>query len=153
MVKLFANSGDHDQTPRSAASDLDLHCLPITFLGVSNGSTMDLGYPHIEDKCDNFWQLEENKQRRLRTNGAGQDVCSGSTLFTIHLVFKAYQSAQRLRCPHEETLHPWLSKMRPVKIPIRLRECTGWSESSLGIHAQKYGFLRCSANRKVELKF
>ena len=35
MAKLFANSGDHDYTPRSAASDLDLHCLPITLLQVS----------------------------------------------------------------------------------------------------------------------
>ena len=35
------------------------------------------------------------------------------------------QSDQSLRCPHEETLHPWLSKMRPVKILIRLRECAG----------------------------
>ena len=35
MVKLFANSGDPDQTPHSAASDLGLHCLPITHLWVS----------------------------------------------------------------------------------------------------------------------
>ena len=37
MVELFANSGDPDQTLRSAASDLGLglHCLPITLLGVS----------------------------------------------------------------------------------------------------------------------
>ena len=33
MAKLFANSGDPDQTPRSAASDQGLHCLPITLLG------------------------------------------------------------------------------------------------------------------------
>ena len=33
MAKLFANSGDPDQTPRSAASDLGLHFLPITLLG------------------------------------------------------------------------------------------------------------------------
>ena len=26
---------------------------------------------------------------------------------------------------HEETLHPWLSKMHPVKILIRRRECAG----------------------------
>ena len=31
MVELFANSGDPDQTPRSTASDQDLHCLPINF--------------------------------------------------------------------------------------------------------------------------
>ena len=35
MLELFANSGDPDQTPRSAASDLGLHFLPITLLGVS----------------------------------------------------------------------------------------------------------------------
>ena len=35
MVELFANSGEPDQTPRSVASDLGLHCLPVTHLGVS----------------------------------------------------------------------------------------------------------------------
>ena len=35
MAKLFANSGDPDQTPHSAASDLGLHCLASTLLGVS----------------------------------------------------------------------------------------------------------------------
>ena len=36
MVELFANSEDPDQTPRSAASDLGLHSLPVTRLGVSS---------------------------------------------------------------------------------------------------------------------
>ena len=35
MVELFANSGEPDQMPHSAASDLGLHCLPNTLLGVS----------------------------------------------------------------------------------------------------------------------
>ena len=35
MAKLFANSGDPDQTLRCVASDLGLHCLPITLLRVS----------------------------------------------------------------------------------------------------------------------
>ena len=35
MVELFANSVDPDQIPCSAASDLGLHCLQITPLGVS----------------------------------------------------------------------------------------------------------------------
>ena len=34
-AKLFANSGDPDQTPLSVASDLGLHCLPNTLFGVS----------------------------------------------------------------------------------------------------------------------
>ena len=35
MAKLFANSGDPDQTPHPVASDQGLHCLPITLLWVS----------------------------------------------------------------------------------------------------------------------
>ena len=35
MVKLFANNGDPDQMLHSSASDLGLHCLPITLFGVS----------------------------------------------------------------------------------------------------------------------
>ena len=35
MAKLFANSGDPDQMPHSVASDLGLHCSPITLLQVS----------------------------------------------------------------------------------------------------------------------
>ena len=35
MVELFANSGDPDQTPHSAAPDLGLDCLPFTLLGIS----------------------------------------------------------------------------------------------------------------------
>ena len=35
MAELFANSGDPDQMPCSAASDQGLHCLPITLLRVS----------------------------------------------------------------------------------------------------------------------
>ena len=35
MAILFANSGDPDQTPHSAVSDLGLHCVPITLLGIS----------------------------------------------------------------------------------------------------------------------
>ena len=46
------------------------------------------------------------------------------------------QSDQSLRCPHEETLHTWLSQMRPVKILISLRE----SEFSLGAHVLRYLF-------------
>ena len=34
-VEMFASSGDTDQMPRSAVSDLGLHCLPITLLRVS----------------------------------------------------------------------------------------------------------------------
>ena len=31
---------------------------------------------------------------------------------------------------HEETLHPWLIKICPVKILIRLLECPGWEHMS-----------------------
>ena len=37
MAKLFASSGDPDQMPHSAASDLGLHCLPIALYGDIGG--------------------------------------------------------------------------------------------------------------------
>ena len=33
MAKVFANSGKPNPTPQSAASDVDLHCLPVTLFG------------------------------------------------------------------------------------------------------------------------
>ena len=42
-----------------------------------------------------------------------------------------------------KTLYLWLTRMRPVKILIRLRECEGWSESSLGTHVRWYLFWPC----------
>ena len=36
MVELVANSGDPDQMPHFAASDLGLHRLPIALLGASD---------------------------------------------------------------------------------------------------------------------
>ena len=35
IAKLFANSGDPDQMPQNAASDMGLHCLQISFLRIS----------------------------------------------------------------------------------------------------------------------
>ena len=36
MIELFANSGDPDQTPQNAVSDLGQHCLPVTLLWFSS---------------------------------------------------------------------------------------------------------------------
>ena len=52
------------------------------------------------------------------------------------------QYDQSHRYPHEEAVHPWLSKIRHVKILIRLRECAVWSESSKGVHDRSYVFGR-----------
>ena len=37
----------------------------------------------------------------------------------------AHKDANQPAHPHEDILHPWLSKKRPVKFLIRLRECAG----------------------------
>ena len=47
MVELFANNGDPDQTPCSAASDLGLHSLSDTRLGVSSLQWVDIGTPQL----------------------------------------------------------------------------------------------------------
>ena len=51
MAKLFANSGDPDQMPPSAASDLGLHCLPSTLLRVSRLQWVNDVVTLIADLC------------------------------------------------------------------------------------------------------
>ena len=63
MVKLFANSEDPDQTPRSAASDLGLHCLSITLLGVSR-----LQWVNLRNKKIYIIGICESKIRQEREN-------------------------------------------------------------------------------------
>ena len=56
MAKLFANSGDPDQMPHSAASDQGLDCLPITFLRVSPTT---MGYKY-RDQSNSFADNRHN---------------------------------------------------------------------------------------------
>ena len=51
-----------------------------------------------------------------------------------------------LCCSHDEALHTWLFKMRPMMMLIRLRECAVWWESSLGANIRRYIFWCCSKN-------
>ena len=51
MAKLFANNGDPDQTPRSVAFDLGLHCLPITLYGSPDYN----GLKHSRDSVTFFF--------------------------------------------------------------------------------------------------
>ena len=53
MVELYANRGDPDQMPHFAASDLSLHCLPITLLGASRLQWVK------ENKNINSFQLKD----------------------------------------------------------------------------------------------
>ena len=54
MVELFGNSEDPDQMLHSSASDMDLHCFPVTRLRVSslqwvNTYTVILSLPLIKE--------------------------------------------------------------------------------------------------------
>ena len=48
MAKLLANSGDPDQMWHSAASDLDLHYLPIIFLWGSRLSVLVKKFEQVQ---------------------------------------------------------------------------------------------------------
>ena len=61
------------------------------------------------------------------------DLCAQQKLKSS---FASAQSVQSLCCLHEETLHPCISKMHPVKLLMRLQEYTGFSKSLLGSHLQ-----------------
>ena len=54
MTKLFANSGDHDQMPCSAVSDLGLHCLPITLSRVSQLQWVKVTSKIVANDIQNF---------------------------------------------------------------------------------------------------
>ena len=89
------------------------------------------------------------KSTFLRTQGQRLSHNVGKSTYGPRIKLKAAcassQSDQSLRCPHEETLHPWLSKMCLGRIRIRLRECAVWSESSLGTHIPRYIFEHCGS--------
>ena len=59
MVELFANSGDPSQTACSVASDLGLHCLPVTHLGGSSLQWVNIMWSvpllSLSRATDNFW--------------------------------------------------------------------------------------------------
>ena len=54
MDKLFANSGYPDQMLHSAASDLGLHCLPVTLLGVSRLKWVKILHQVVKWSCSMF---------------------------------------------------------------------------------------------------
>ena len=77
MLELFANIGDPDQMPCSAASDLYLHCLPVTFYGSPdcNGlrkfwciSILRLDCKHSTQKYQNFGVDKKFLSRALFTH-------------------------------------------------------------------------------------
>ena len=49
MTKLIANSGDPDQIPYFAASDLGLYCLPNTLFRVSRLKSVSMQIEQAED--------------------------------------------------------------------------------------------------------
>ena len=57
MVELFANSECPNQTPRSVASDLGLHCLPVT-----RGLNSSVSYKRVFKKNIVKVQLENDKK-------------------------------------------------------------------------------------------
>ena len=62
MVELFANSGDPDQMPCSAVSDLGLHCLQVNCLGVSSPQWAKEPFKiKADDKSSLFSFFKENK--------------------------------------------------------------------------------------------
>ena len=81
MAKLFANSEKPDQTPRTEASDLGLHCLPITILGVSQLQWVKT-HPHymIPMKCQVLFSL---KKKRYNSSATIATIVPSATIATI----------------------------------------------------------------------
>ena len=58
-IELFANSGDPDQMPHSAAFDLGLHCLPITLLGFPDYNGLMLLFKEMKLQASHLLQTEK----------------------------------------------------------------------------------------------
>ena len=115
MAQLFANSGDPDQTPRSVASDLGLHCLRITLLRVSrlqwvNHSLLlhqNLTIPVLQlvDVSTKLAELQTVqtliRRRRTRRLIWAYTVYSGLAV-RIRTMSGVTQEGQRI-CKHEQT--------------------------------------------------
>ena len=75
MLEPFVNNGAPDQTPSYAASDLGLHCLPITLLGVFRLQWVnDAIGPYLQSfqmtRASTFsWLQFRNRNVRKRTFG------------------------------------------------------------------------------------
>ena len=63
------------------------------------------------------------------------------------------KTKQKKTNKQKKHLHPWLSTLRPVKIPISLCRCAGWSASSLGAHVHMYVSWRFSSYNYGECWF
>ena len=68
MVEIFANSGDPDQMPHSAVSDLSLHCLPITLLGSPDYNGLNCCLPPPAFDTTNMKSRPPNPQSALKLN-------------------------------------------------------------------------------------
>ena len=72
--------------------------------------------------------ISSKKERKKETNKQNGMCAQGR----LRSAWASAQSDQSFRCPHEESLGPYLPIERTSKILIRLGGCLGWSESSLG---------------------
>ena len=91
MTNLFANSGDPDQTPRSAASELGLQCLPITILLVSrlqwvNMSTNEF-WIRFFAVCESSAKTESTGKQQMLSS-----VCHGNTCYELTVHFFLFLS-------------------------------------------------------------
>ena len=71
----------------------------------------------------NFLLSWVEHEKCFKTSGSGRCYLPLEKQTTVRLKLKSsVLSDQGIRCLHEETLQPWLSKMRPVRNLIRIRE-------------------------------
>ena len=74
MAKLFDKRGDPDQMPRSAASDLGLHGLPITLLGVSRQKWVTLALNIVCVWYSKYFILYEFKKSSCKS--LAKEMCT-----------------------------------------------------------------------------
>ena len=96
---------------------------------------------HLESCAIESKQFSQNVRKRTFLH---RRPTKTQITLRIRAVWSVFVVRMKKRCI------PWLSIMRPVKILIRLRECAGWSESSLGAPIWRYISWRCGSNHYAQ---
>ena len=142
--QLDANCVDPDQTPRLAASDLDLHRLPIMSL------LWDARFKWVNSIRNVKKSTFEHASKLAFYVNLHRAVIGPSATLTARrrpdidlrrMLTGDPRSLIRVFVVRtKNTMHLPLSEMRQVETLTRLCECVGWSESLQGAHVRRYVF-------------
>ena len=101
--------------------------------------------------CDSSLSRHCRARRTVTSGNVPSDMCAQRRQISLRI--RAVWSEPSLSsCRNFSSLAIQKSLNRSVKVLIRLRECAGWSESSLGVHVRFY-LSPCGSHKSLQFSF